>query len=373
MMARVRSVQRREKEQADEQSDKACKELARGKIPTPAWIIDFYAENHHADHYRMLSSHVYWPEHRLRTGLTNLHQVARHAFTDFIGNEAAIAPFDAGGTTRSQWDELQHFVNGAQKDLLAYCVASSAFDETLSTLSKKSSSPERTQLSQIRERCFESNVGLLVRLLRHSLLHTRNVKPNWSISHHLPDQHGRTIASVLRLTESEIEDVRTRDLARLCSPNRKRNRAKQWQQAFEYFENTSIKESTGNLLVLSRMISDHFGKFRACYSQTSKWLVGNISSRERDFYTLLRSRSRWLTDRTENAKRLIEQLEKSTNLGRTLSDFFDAQEIQNIAHWPGSSEEQGRYIMALRFDRMEFSDEMKRSLFANLERLCVTD
>lgn len=373
MMSLLRSEERRRKEQADELSEKACKELARRKIPTPAWIIEFYAENHHADHHRILSSHVYWPEYRLRTDLTNLHQVARHAFTDFIGNEAAIAPFDAGGTTRSQWDELRHFVNAAQKDLLAYCAASSAFDETLSTLSKESSVPERAKLSQIRERCFESDVGLLVRLLRHSLLHTRNVRPNWSISHHLPDQHGRTIASVLRLMESEIEDVRTRDLARLCSARGKRNRAQQWQQALEYFEEASVTESTGNLLVLSRMISDHFGKVRTCYSETSKWLVSNISSRERDFYTLLRSRGRWMTDRTENAKTFIEQLDKSTNLGRTLSDFFDAKEIRNVANWPGSSEDQGRYIMALRYESMEFSDEMKRSLFANLERLRPTD
>lgn len=363
-------AERREGLRADEQCATACTELARGKLPTAAWIIEFFAEDPLADHYRLLSSHVFWPEYRLRTGLEHLHQVARHACKDFIGNEAAIAPFDLGGTVSSMRSDMRYFAFAAQKDLIAYCSAASAFGETLETLINERDAVGREELGQIRNDCFHSSVGLLVGLLRNSLLHTRSVDTSWLISSHQPDQHGRTLSSVLRLTDSELQDIRKRDVASRPTPGAREKREQRWQRALAYLEETSRTESTGKHWLLSRIIADHFRKLNACFASTSKWLVSNISPGERDFYTLLGSRSRVLAgDKVENAKSFVEHLEQSTNLGRALSDFFGPEEVHKILCWPGDSRSQGRYIMALLFEGKEFSSELQHSLFASLERL----
>ena len=366
----VRTVARREAIQADEQCADACKKLAIGEIPTPAWIIEFFAENPRADHYRLLSSHVFWPEYRLRTGLEHLHQVARHACTDFISNEAAIAPFDLGGTVSSMQSDIGNFVYAAQKDLIAYCSAASAFNETLETLIQEKDVAGLEQLGQIRRDCFCSPVGFLIRLLRNSLLHTRNVDTSWLITYNPPDQHGRTLSSVLRLTDRELQDIRKRDLASRRSPGEHKMRTQQWKQAFSYLDETSRTDTRGKYWSLSNIMADHFTKLNSCFVSTSKWLVSNISPIERDFYTLLRSRSQVLTgDKGENAKLFVEHLEQNTNLGRALSDFFNPAEVHKILCWPGDSQSQGRYIMALLFEGKEFTSELQRSLFASLERL----
>lgn len=302
-----RAEMRREQLRADELCGEACTELSHGKVPTPAWIIEFFAENPRADHYRLLSSHVFWPEYRLRTGLEHLHQVTRHACKDLFGNEAAIAPFDLGGSFSRMQSDIEYLLHAARKDLIAYCSAASAFGETLETLSKKKDAAGCKELERIGKGCFHSPVGLLVRLLRNSLLHTRNVNANWLISSHRPDQHGRTLSSVLRLTARELHDIRKRDLA---SHRSSAKRARQWQQAFTYFREISMMDTTGEHCLLSRNLEEHFTKLNACFVETSKWLVSNISPCERDFHTLLRSRSRVLEgDKREEAKKFVEQLE----------------------------------------------------------------
>ena len=339
-------------------------------MPTPAWIIEFFAEDPRADHYRLLSSHVFWPEYRLRTGLERLHQVARHACKGFVGNEAAIAPYDLGGTVSGMRSDMRYFAFAAQKDLIAYCSAASAFGETLETLINERDAVDREELGQIRNDCFHFPVGLLVGLLRNSLLHTRSVDTSWLISSHQPDQHGRTLSSVLRLTDSELQDIRKRDVASRSSPGARAKREQQWKRAFAYLEETAMTDTLGTHWPLSRIIADHFRKLNACFVSTSKWLVSNNTPRERDFYALLRSRSRVLAgDRGQNAESFVEHLEQSTNLGRALSDFFSPAEVHKILCWPGDSQDQGRYIMALLFEGKEFSSELQRSLFSSLERL----
>ena len=270
--------------------DDACHELEKGALPSrnrsTAWIKDIYTSANQVDRFRIRSSHVFWRKHRLRIGLRNLHQIAGNACKDLLGVEAQFQPIDLMCRFSLTTSKTAHYMHAAQKELMAFCAALTAFDDTLTDLIPEEPSGCLPRLKELRNRCFDSDHGVFLRLIRNSLLHTRNVHPIYSTAAHIPDWYGRTSTSVLQLSKSELQNAIALDLESANTGEERKGRRKKWRKAMAYFESKAQREDFGGHLPLPQAVMDHFVELTVSYQEILNLLAEHRSFEEEDFYAL---------------------------------------------------------------------------------------
>lgn len=268
----------------------ACHQLKSGarpsQEPTLGWIRGIFASASQADRYRIRSSHIFWQRHRLRIGLRNLHQIAGHSCKDLLGVEAQFQPLDLAWRLHLASSEAAHYIHATQKELMAYCAAATAFNDTLADLTKEEPAKYQSRLHDSRTKCFDSDLGVFIRMIRNSLLHTRTVHPTFSTAAHKPDWYGRTSTSVLQLTKSELQNARAIDLATIKDAKHRARQKKQWRKAIAYFDGTAQPKIFGGCVALSKAVMDHFLTLSVCYSEALQLLADCKSNAEEDFYAL---------------------------------------------------------------------------------------
>ena len=360
--------------------DKACREIKecfdKGGTSSPQWVKDFCRNPLTLDRRdQILSSHPFWGEYRLRSGLDILFHAAHQAYVDLCAREAEIAPLDAGRKPFKSLD-MSRQTYSAQKEVTAYCASVVGMQYIVKDIDKKKGVSALHNIYS--EDCFASDVGELVGLLRNSILHARVSRPYTEITRHLPDEKGRTHYALVGLSKKDLIEAQSIHLkwaeTKRGKTQKQLNEGK-WEKAIRCFDRAAESSSILNdqVVPFSRIVETHFQQLQRAHTKASKWFIQNMSECEKDFFSLLVAGLSYTDeDKHHSSQMFIEHLEKSADLRIFLAEFFNWEEARNILCWPGTVEDQASYMMSLRHITYPLDEKQTDTLHIQLKRLRAT-
>ena len=280
---------------------------------------------------QLLRYHVYWEEHRLRSGLESLLRSAHQAYVDICRHDAALGSL-ANAT------DFEHYIDqtvgyAAQKDVMAYCSLAFGALDTLRRIKRRRSDIE-DKLWQAAAGCFNSDVARFLKDLRNNLLHGSVVIPQWQISIQPSGPVGSMIYPKYMLLEFG-----------------------DWSRGSKQY----VSSIEGDHLDVAKAIGQHFRTLSKFDQNIQDIFNQNKTVAEQDFFNIEDSHKRFL--RKQWITIFVEQIGKQRDPYDYLHRYFSPEEVREILRRPNHSKEQVDFMIGLKGAEINCDEELRRKLY----------
>ena len=315
----------------DAQAAAISAELRRGEFPTAEPVVRALISR--VDQHVLMRDHVYWPEHKLRSGISALISAALAAHLDLSRAEAALTAFAASAD--SFRDHVQHTVeNPAQKEVMAFCAAYVGTVDTLRRF-KDRRRDIWTEIEALRAASTGDIEFRFVFELRRNLSHGSVVVPYWNIRN---DGTGTT--GTIHFSASELLAFG------------------KWNAHVKAFL-AQKGEDSFSISAITAHCAAGLAKFRR---ELDILFARHRTDAEFDFHAI-NDLGRRVRSRHWNKFVLKRVLDKGVDPYAHLHRFFPPEETRRILEYPRHSVEQVEYIIRLREAENDIDDESRALLY----------
>ncbi|MBM6579865.1 hypothetical protein ILT44_06700 [Microvirga sp. BT689] len=310
----------------------AASALRLGEFPTSPELRKIIQSTVGRERQRLLQSHPFWTEMKLREGFKALVSAAYAALADICRHEAALTAY---ATDRGVFQQHVEYTvsNPAQKDVMAFCAAATGLIDTTRRILKRR--PDiADEVSALIGRLFVDDLTAFVKDLRKNLSHGSVVVPGWMLQ---TDQTGTSGA----MSFDSDELLAFGD----------------WSASARKY---ILSASDGRIRV-SKVANLYHKKIQDFSVGLDDVFSQNVSASERDFYDLedeyrMRGQGQW-------AKILADQVGRGRDPYRYLHRFFKDEEVRAILRLPRHSKEQVDFIIALKGAEIRCDNALRDSLY----------
>ena len=344
---------------------------------------------------QLLRYHVYWEEHRLRSGLESLLRSAHQAYVDICRHDAALGSLANATDFERHIDQTVGYA--AQKDVMAYCSLAFGALDTLRRI-KKRRLDIADKLWQAAARCFNSDVARFLKDLRNNLSHGSVVIPQWQISiqpsgpvgsmmypknmllefgdwsrsskqyiSSIEDDHLNVAKAILLIHEAQqgcrdatYEPSRFPVAVPYPSPHRA-------TPAYVVVTSSDLdtsrnKASVSGLSWISRKaIGEHFRTLSKFDQSVQDIFYRSKTAAEQDFFNIEDSHKRFL--RKQWITISVGQVGKEKDPYDYLHRYFSPEEVREILRRPNHSKEQVDFMIGLKGAEIDCDEELRRKLY----------
>lgn len=280
---------------------------------------------------QLLRYHVYWEEHRLRSGLESLLRSAHQAYVDICRHDAALGSLANATDFERHIDQTVGYA--AQKDVMAYCSLAFGALDTLRRIKGRRSDIE-DKLWQAAAGCFTSDVARFLKDLRNNLLHGSVVIPQWQISIQPSGPVGSMIYPKCMLLEFG-----------------------DWSRGSKQY----VSSIEGDHLDVAKAIGEHFRTLSKFDQNIQDIFNQNKTVAEQDFFNIEDSHKRFL--RKQWITIFVEQVGKQKDPYDYLHRYFSPEEVREILRRPNHSKEQVDFMIGLKGAEIDCDEELRRKLY----------